>query len=110
MCKRKMAEIAAEIDAILKRYEADKARNTIKWTDRNGVERTNNHFYCAGAHASGRFVYVTYVSYQGTTALTRERAERYLAWLKAGGYGSHWAGERDAEPEDSPESPEGAAK
>lgn len=81
----KLADIAKRIDAHLKRFEADPKINKA----RKGTEGLHP-FYVARAHASGRFVYVTYITYQGNSHINREEAERYLAWLDAGNVGRHW--------------------
>jgi hypothetical protein len=70
----RMKELAAKIDAYLKRFEAEKKMK----------------LYMAGAVQSGRFVYVRYVSYQGVGHLSREQAEKYLAFLEQGGIGQHY--------------------
>jgi hypothetical protein len=47
-------------------------------------------FYNASARGSGVYVYVTYISYQGSHTLNQVEAERYLAWLDAGNIGRHF--------------------
>ena len=82
MKKRKLADIASEIDKHLKRFEADPQINK---TDKYG-----SRFFWARSGASGRYVYVTYVSYQGDTHLSREEAEKYLEKLNEGFIGRHF--------------------
>jgi hypothetical protein len=81
----KLSQIAAGIEGHLKRFEADPQIN--RFFD----GRTVRPYYHAGAGASGRFVYVKYVSYQGTTPLTKPQAIAYLNWLDAGNIGKHYA-------------------
>lgn len=79
----KLSEIARRIDAHLKRFERDPKIN--------GVPKFMlKPYYNAGAHRSGCYVHVTYVSYQGGSRLDRARAEAYLAWLDSGNVGTHW--------------------
>lgn len=84
-----MKELAARIDAHLKRFEAD--------PEINKPRRDGTHpYYQCGAWSAGRWLNVLYVDYQGTTSLTRTQAEQYLAWLDAGNVGRHWDAEREA--------------
>jgi hypothetical protein len=83
-----LTELAARIDAHLKRLEADATVN------RYGDERDTRGlrpFYSAGAYPGGRFVMVAYVSYQGASSLTRDEAIRYLEYLADGGTARHWS-------------------
>lgn len=89
----KLKEIAARIDAHLKRLEADKSYNK-----RDPKYRVSK-LYSAGAGASGSRVFVTYVSYQTHISLTREKAEAYLAWLDAGNKGRHYGIEKQMDEE-----------
>lgn len=75
-------ELAALICAHLKRFEVDEKINRRK----DGHAR----FYQTGAAASGRFVRVTYIGYQGSTVLTKDEAARYLSALDAGFVGRHY--------------------
>jgi hypothetical protein len=86
--KPTLNEIAARIRAHLKRFEADPAINGRH--PRSGTSA----YYLARAYRGGRYVSVSYVTYQGATTLDRERAERYLAWLDAGNVGRHWECEK----------------
>lgn len=96
MSEPTLTEIADRINVHLKRFEADRERNLYKWTDRKGVMHTASHFYFAWARRAGPRVQVVYVSYQGGTNLTRAAALKYLAWLDAGNYGTHYEAERSA--------------
>jgi len=49
----------------------------------------------AGASASGRFVYVRYISFQGSSHLSRDQAEAYLAYLDSGKTGRHFEALRE---------------
>ena len=80
----KLAEIAARIDAHLKRFEADLKINPP--AERYG----SSLYYHARAYVGGRWVYVAYVSYHGNLNLSKTDAERYLEWLDAGNIGRHW--------------------
>ncbi len=85
--KRKtLAELAYEINKHLTRIEADPKLNKVR--KRGGM--TQQLLYSAGAGSRGNRVFVTYVSYQGTTGLTREDAEKYLAALDAGKVARHF--------------------
>ena len=79
---KRLREIAAEIAVYLKEFEADTKINAKR---ENGI----TPFWHAGAYHNGRYVGVIYVRYQGPTNLTRDQAERYLAWLDQGGKGKH---------------------
>ena len=80
----RLREIAAKIDAHLKRFEADARIN------RPRAGTTLTPYWQAGAWHSGRWVHIIYVSYQGVRTLSRVQAEKYLAWLEQGGIGRHW--------------------
>lgn len=85
MKKETLSAIADEINAFLKRFEADPAINTFNKP--GGVSKYYKAFSCA----SGRFVYVTYITYQGSSHLSRGEALQYLEWLKAGNVGRHYS-------------------
>jgi len=72
-------EIAARIDAHLKRFEADLAPLAPM-----------SPYWHANAHAAHGWIYVCYVSYQGYSALRKADALAYLEWLDAGYVGRHW--------------------
>ena len=80
----KTAEIAARIDTHLKHFEADKRIN------KTDPKRGSSRFYHAHAWSSGRWVGITYISYQGASNLTKGDAERYLRWLNSGNIGRHY--------------------
>ncbi len=96
----KLAEIAARIHVHLKRIEADPKLNPYRAHDSSGwrlateAERQRGEgirwFFGARASATGRYVSVKYISYQSSTSLSKEEAERYLAWLDAGNIGKHY--------------------
>lgn len=79
-----LTEIGDRINRHLKRFEADPAINV------RDPEYRMSRFYVANAARAGRYVQVTYVTYLGGTNLTRDEAERYLAWLDAGNVGRHY--------------------
>lgn len=81
-----LREIAVRIDAHLKRFERDPKINT-RTSTRGGLRYSR--FYRAGAASSGRFVYVSYVAYQGQNHLDKTDAICYLAWLNRGNVGTH---------------------
>lgn len=85
-----MKDLAGRINVHLEAHEADEEWNRQEWTDRQGRTSKLSKLWNAGAHARGRWVYVTYVSYQGRFNLSREQAERYLAWLDEGNRGQHF--------------------
>lgn len=78
----KLGEIAAKIHEHLKRFEADPVINARKG---NGL----TPYYNASSVTSGRYVAVTYVSFQYTHRLTKQQALSYLAWLDAGNVGRY---------------------
>jgi hypothetical protein len=83
----KLAELAACIDAHLKRFEQNKRINRLR---KRGTLLLSTYFG-AGALANGRYVSVRYVSYHGHTSLSKVEAEKYLAWLDAGNVGTHFS-------------------
>jgi hypothetical protein len=93
----KVKEVAPLINAHLKRIEADPKLNpeTFYKSARTGKrESAGRQFYSAGAYASGGWVRIKYVIYQGATNLRAPEAERYLVWLDAGNVGTHWKEQR----------------
>ncbi len=86
----KLKEIAERISKHLKRFEADKEINI-----RTG--RGTSRFYFANARHTGRFVQITYITYQGFTSLSKAEAEKYLAWLDAGNIGWHYKALEDVD-------------
>lgn len=79
----KLDEIAARINAHLRRLEADKDWNRA---DNGGRSR----LYLARARRAGRYIQIIYISYQGASNLIREDAERYLQALDSGKKCKHW--------------------
>ena len=86
----KLKDIASRIRAHLRRFEDDPKINTTKPQPYGGVP-----YFWVNAYAAGRFVYVTYISYQGNSHLTKDEATRYLAWLDAGNVGRHFEAFRE---------------
>lgn len=84
--KTPLFDIAKRIDMYLKRFERDPIINENTKPDRSGLSL----YFCACSGASGRYVWVKYIAYQGSSHLTREQAVTYLAWLDAGNVGKHW--------------------
>ncbi len=84
-----LTETACRIREHLKRIEADPNLNPER-SDRRG-----KLFWNAGAGRSGSRAYVRYVSYQGTTYLTRVEAEAYLKKLDEGFVGRHFEALRE---------------
>lgn len=88
----KLKDIAAKIDAHLKRMEADPAIN------RPEVVGRRSPFYRSAACVRGTYVKVTYFDHIESEMLDRGEALRYLAWLDAGNNGKHFdAGIRPGE-------------
>lgn len=96
MTKRMLTEIAKAIDTHLRRFAEDPKTSHTEWTDRNGQLRRTAVYYHPYAGRGGSRVAIRYVTYQGTTTLTREEAETYLTWLDAGNVGRHWDQQRAA--------------
>jgi hypothetical protein len=80
----KLELLAREINQHLRRFEQDGKINI----DRSGDGL--HDYYGAGATATGQRVRVVYISYQGNSLLTREEAQEYLRWLRAGNVGRHY--------------------
>lgn len=78
----KNKEIAEKIYAHLKRFEADSSINQ--------KHRGLSSYWSVGASASGRYVYVQYIAYQGSSALSKAEALAYLTWLDGGNVGRHY--------------------
>lgn len=77
-----LKQIAERIDAHLKRMENDPKINKSPF-------HKMKPYYLANAHQVGAYVVVVYVSYQGSRALPRDVAEKYLAYLDGGGVMKH---------------------
>jgi len=89
--KLKLADIAARINAHLKRLEADKEWNALP----KGF--VTSKLWCASACYSGNRVFITYVSYQGSSSLKKADAIKYLTALEGGYKGKHWHVPRELE-------------
>lgn len=85
-------EIATCIRVRLRYFENDPQINPPRYFTDGPYkgESCGKAYYKAGAWASGRFVYVSYVNYQGYAHLTKAEAVRYLEWLDAGNVGRHY--------------------
>lgn len=94
----KLAEIAAQINAHLKRLQADEAWNRRDRVDRDGRRKVYSVLQSVNASQAGRYVGVTYVSYQGRTNLTKAEALAYLEWLDDGNKGRHFEQQRETTP------------
>ena len=81
-------EIAARIDAHLKRFEADPEINAID--PRYGTSPFWRAFAQVKQGTRGAGVRIKYVGYQIERTICKADAERYLAWLDAGNVGKHW--------------------
>lgn len=92
MKKRPLKEIAAAISTHLHRFEASKKINAPH------PKYKTRPYYMAWSGASGAYVKVVYVSYQGSSCLRREEAEAYLAWLDARNVGRHYEQQREQKP------------
>lgn len=86
MKKITLTEIAERINAHLKRFEADPKINCIP----PGRSMKLHPYWHSRAYQAGNRVSIVYISFQGSTNLTREDAEMYMHWLDAGGIGAHW--------------------
>jgi hypothetical protein len=97
----KLQETAARINVHLKRLEADGRWNRHTWTDRHGTQRTQHRLYnaSAGYHGGSRITLI-YVSYQGQIHISKAEALAYLAWLDAGGRGSHFEQQSEQQEEE----------
>ena len=91
MKKPTLDDIASRINTYLKKFESDKKINK-KGKTVGGMKLSR--YWQAFAVRSGRFVSVTYIAYQGPSHLTRQEAEKYLAWLDAGNVGTHYQVEK----------------
>jgi hypothetical protein len=79
----KLKELAEKIGAHLKRFEADPVLSLRK-------DGKSARFWGAGCGVAGRYVSVTYISYQGQSTMTKAEAEAYLSKLDAGFVGRHF--------------------
>jgi len=85
----KMQEIADGIKAHLKRFADDPVLCKHQASGRAAFWNTN------AVYPGGVKVRVMYISYQGSTTLSKEQAAAYLDWLNAGNVGTHYAAQRD---------------
>ena len=83
----KLTEIAEGINKHLQRFAKDPEINKV---DSYGC---HEYFY-PRAYAAGRFIYVSYVTYQGKRRLSKEKAESYLEALDKGFVGTQYQWER----------------
>lgn len=84
MSKLTLTEIGKRIRYHLKNLEDDR-----EWNARDPKYGTV-HLWNSNAYRAGRYVNVTYISYQGTTSLPRDKAEAYLEGLDGGFKGRHF--------------------
>lgn len=87
-----MREVAAEINEALKAWEKDPEINA-PIEGRGMVTRPFYKPYCG---ASGTRVFICYVLFQGGISISRSEAETYLAWIREGNFGRHYAALREA--------------
>lgn len=85
-------DIAARINAHLKRFEADPAINYAQ------SDRSLKPYFQTNVWSSSRWVLISYVSFQGHSSLSRLDAERYLRALDTGYVGKHFGLLQGAEP------------
>lgn len=85
--KVKLSDVAERISAHLKRFEKNPAINvpTNKLTP----------YWNSMACASGPRVFITYVSYQGSSSLKKGDAIKYLQKLDGGYVGKHYGALRE---------------
>ena len=81
-----LTPIAERIRVHLQRFEADPLINATRAS--GGLMLTP--YYTVSAYAERKRVHVQYIITHGHTALSGAEAVRYLAWLDAGGVGSHY--------------------
>lgn len=84
----KLKELAQQIGAHLKRFEADPVLSRSP----DG----NARFWRPSCYAAGLYVCVAYVSYQGRSTMTKGEATAYLAKLDAGFVGRHFEALRES--------------
>lgn len=93
-----MGQLAARINAHLRRFEHDPAINVEVSCDASYTKpgKGLHSFYNAGAcYPGGARLRVVYISYQGGANLTRDEAMRYLAKLDSGFVGRHFEALRE---------------
>ncbi len=89
----RLKEIAEEINGYLRQFEADTKINSFR-----DPKRALKPYYYSGAWQAGRYVGIRYVSFQGTSHLGREEAEKYLEFLRSGGIGKHYMVDMKSKP------------
>lgn len=87
----KLTEIADRIHAHLQRFANDKKVNsfTPEQVALCPSLKGLRPYYNPNAVRSGRYVWITYISYQGGVSLTKGEALRYLEALDNGFIGRH---------------------
>lgn len=85
----KLKEIAERIHKHLKNFEND---SVINKPYNSGGFRP---YFMVNTHAGGKYVYVTYISYQGSSALNKNEAMLYLEKLDNGFIGRHFEAFRE---------------
>lgn len=82
----KVTEVAARIEAHLRRFEFDLTINKRV----RGMDDLRLYLHTKAWAYKGR-VGVRYFGHQGQSTLTAAEAELYLQWLDDGGVGTHYA-------------------
>lgn len=82
-----MRELADRIHAHLKRFENDPKIN--KYTD-SKYGNLRPYYGASCVYTRGAKMWVTYISYQNSTPLSKDQAERYVAKLDNGFVGRHF--------------------
>jgi len=91
-----MAELAEWIHLHLKAMENDPKINTRAPDRIPGVKGLQRLWHSSAYYAGrGPKIQVTYISFQGSSTLSREEAEIYLAYLESGKTGRHYEALRD---------------
>ena len=86
----KLGDLAERIHQHLQRFEADPDINQFPERDRRHQRGLKPYFHASARYAGGSKMWVTYISYQGRSKLTKAEATAYLAWLDAGNVGRHY--------------------
>lgn len=84
----KLKDLAERIAAHLKRFEADPLLSRRK-------DKKTARFWSTSCVVNGRFVSVSYISYQGSSNMSKAEAQAYLAKLDAGYVGRHFEALRE---------------
>lgn len=90
MGELKLKDLAQAIEAHLNRFEADPVLSRKK-------DGKTARFWGTGCGVSGRFVVVTYISYQGSSNLSKSDAISFLPKLEGGYVGRHHEALREPE-------------